>query len=160
MNRFSILAAACTCAFAVGGTSVSQAASVHFKGTPTFADQGMTLRSTGALAGLGNKDVTITLSAVGHAETRCANPAGHEAPGQNPADVVVTGAQSIPATAVKNGTVAFDVATVTPATTVTPEAAGCPNGQWTARIVGLSFDDATLRVDQGGATVLEKVFPV
>ena len=160
MNRFTLLTAVCSSAIAIGGTSAAQAANVHFKGTPTFADQGMTLRSTGALAGLGNKDITITLNAIAHAETRCANPAGHEAPGQNPADIVVTGAQSIPATAIKNGTVTFDVSTVKPDTTITPEAAGCPNGNWTARITGLSFDNATLNIAQNGATVLEKVFPV
>jgi hypothetical protein len=43
--------------------AVATAASVHFKGknSPTFTDNGVTLSASGALAGLGNQDVLITL---------------------------------------------------------------------------------------------------
>ena len=60
------------------------ASSVHLKGgrnaEPAFADNGLTLAAAGALSGLGNGDVLVTLTATGSPTSTCTNPAGATQP--------------------------------------------------------------------------------
>lgn len=142
---------------AVAATSVALAANVHFKDGPVFTDEGTTLSASGALAGLGNKDVTITLTAVGTAsDITCTNKGGKVAPGQNKPKVTTLGQQSIPVTEIKNGNVSFDLETAEPF--VTAKQAGCPNNNWTATVNDVEFTSATITVVQGGKVVLKETF--
>ena len=139
-------------------TWVAIAANVHFKGgNPTFSDQGLTLNTTACLAGLGNQDIKVVVTAVANPTATCTNQGGTQAPGQNPAKVSVTGSQSIPASEIKNGNVCFNVTTAPPPQPTAKEA-GCPNNNWSAAITDLAFTSATVTVIQGGKTVLSKTF--
>jgi hypothetical protein len=137
----------------------AQADSVHFKNqqAPVFTDLGTTLNISGALAGLGNTDVTVTVVATAGSATTCTNQGGNQAPGQNPGDVTIEGAQTIPASKIKNGNVAFNVTTQEPPDPTALEA-GCPNPNWDAEITDLDFETATVTVTQGGVVVLQETF--
>jgi hypothetical protein len=137
----------------------AHASSVHLKGgrnaEPAFTDNGLTLTATGEISGLGNGDVLVTLTATGSPTATCTNPAGaNQPPGQNPAEVVLTGTQAIPAAEIKNGNTPFGVVTDPPVTPIAG-APDCPNPQWTENITDVAFTSATITVEQPpGTTVL------
>jgi len=130
-------------------TTIGQ--SVHLKGgrnaEPVFLDQGLTLNVASGLAGLGNDDVLVTLTATADVTATCANKGGNQAPGQNPAPVTVSGSQSIPSEKIKNGTVPFNVTTIAPVSPI-PGAPDCPNSNWSEAITDLAFTSATITVEQ------------
>lgn len=134
------------------------AASVHFKKpSPTFTDQGTTLKTCFSLAGLGNEDVTITVKTNGLATTLCTNQGGNAAPGQNKTPVSPSAQQTFPATEIKNGNLSACL-TTTPPPAPTATEAGCPNSNWSASITDVQFTSAEIIVQQGGAIVLDQTF--
>jgi hypothetical protein len=140
------------------GVSVAPAANVHFVGDPTLTlNSNNTVTVGGKLAGLGNKDITITVEAVGTANVTLLNPAGHAAPGQNKFPIRSVGAVSIPKSEIKNGSVEFSVTTA-PLREISGTELGAPNDQWTVRINSVDFSRVTVTVVQGGKTVLSKTF--
>jgi hypothetical protein len=130
-------------------TSAVLGASVHLKGgsnaEPSFTDGGLFLSATGALSGLGNADVVITLEATGDVTSTCSNKGGTAAPGQNPAPITLTGTEEIPASEIKNGTTPFSVTTTSAPATIAG-APDCPNPNWTESIDDVAFTSAVLTV--------------
>ena len=116
------------------------AARVHFVSGPTFTQNGGALTATGKLAGLGNKDVTIRLTATG--TTTCTNRGGNVPPGQTE---TVTG--TVSNLRPENGNVTFRVTT---GSVTNP----CPKSMTPQT----TFTSATLTVIQGGKVVYQQTF--
>jgi hypothetical protein len=137
--------------------SQADAQSVHLKGgrnaEPSFNDLGIQLLAAGALAGLGNGDVIVSLTAEADVTSTCTNQGGNQAPGQNPAPTTVTGSVAIPEEEIKNGNVSFVVTTAAPQTPI-PGAPGCPNPNWTESIDDLAFTSAMITVEQPAGNVV------
>lgn len=153
-----IVIAALTLGLVALAPVAATASNVHLKGgpnsEPAFTDNGLSLSATGALAGLGNADVLIKLTATGRVTATCTNPSGaNQPPGQNPAPVTLRGTQAIPASEIKNGNVTFNVRTARPVTPI-PGAPDCPNANWTERITDVKFTSAIIRVEQPPGTVV------
>lgn len=148
MKQFAVLVAL-ICSFVLSMSAYG--ASPHFVRGPLFADVGSAFNATGKIAGLGNGDVTATLTATGVAETQCRNNGGNVAPGQ---DTTVTATGSEVIFVPKNGNINFDV--TTDPVTVGNEV--CPNDLWTAEVVDVTFTSATLTFEQGGVVVLSESF--
>jgi len=132
--------------------AVLLAASVHFVVGPTSVDAGTQLVVSGKIAGLGEGDVTILVTADGVASVECSNPAGNVAPGQTTA-VSAAGLQVFPSP--KNGNLVFSVSTVAPSI---PSSACVDNSgkQWSAAATDVAFSGGVITVSQGGVIVLQQ----
>jgi hypothetical protein len=128
---------------------VASAASPHFIGDVDFTDQGETLLAQGKIAGLGNEDTVILMTATGVPTVTCTNPSGsNQPPGQNPGEITLAGGEEIPEDDVTNGNIIFSVGTEEPEDPA-PKAAGCPGNRWTAAITDVDFSSATIQFFQG-----------
>lgn len=157
LSAIGFVAAAATATAMFLGTPAF-AASVHLKGgpkaEPVFNDGGIELSAAGALSGLGNGDVLISIFAEADATSTCTNQGGNAAPGQNPGPITVSHGDFIPEDELgKNGTLSFDITTDPPVTPI-PGAPGCPNGNWTETIDDLLFTSATITVEQPTGTLV------
>jgi len=136
------------------------ASSVHLKGgrkaEPSFVDDGISLTASGELSGLGNENLLISLIARAKVTSTCTNHGGNEAPGQNPAELTVMGAEAVPKEEIDNGNLDFSVDTLTPETPI-EGAPGCPNPNWVQTIDDLAFTEATILVEQPEGTPVLRV---
>ena len=135
------IATLCVAAVFLGAAAPAWAANPHFVKGPTAVDNGTTVTVSGSVAGLGNEDVRVVVTATGTAVVDCRNPGGNIAPGQRKS-VDVSGEQVI--TDVKNGRINFSVTTVEP----TPPPDSCPNPRWTPILRDVEFTDADVAVFQ------------
>lgn len=138
----SILVVALGLTLGFGGVAVAQ--SGHFVQTQNCRDTGLTVTCSGKVAGLGGTTFEIQIIADGVASVECANPAGNVAPGQDFEFTAegTTGTQTTP----RNGQFRYTVSTRAPSA----PADSCPNPQWTATVVDVSFTTATLNLLEGG----------
>jgi len=127
------------------------AGNVHIRGEVNFGLGSLT--ASGTLAGLGNQDVDVTLTASGIGTATCMNKGGNEAPGQNPVFVEATGLESIPAVLFENGSTPFSV-TVEDPPPPTAREAGCPNGNWRVTSFFVAWTSATITVKVAGTDVV------
>ena len=129
--------------------AATPAQNAHLKGrNPVlFVDNILTLSATAVYAGLGNFDTLQRLDATGNPTATCANNGQHAAPGQNPAEVDLTGETAVPAGDIKNGNVTISTTTSAPVTPI-PGAPDCPNPNWTESITDVAFTSATIRLFQ------------
>ena len=137
------------------------AASPHFKkgGEPVCTISGSTVTCKGSLTGLGNEDVKINVTVSGFAVYQCRNKGGNIAPGQNKVLTgPVTAPTTIPSSEIKNGNLTFTTnpATLTAPSTVSGEAAGCPNGNWTGVNPTVTITSIRLTIAQGGSTFYDR----
>jgi hypothetical protein len=144
LTTMSTLVLACLTAITASATST------HYKKFPTCVDNGLTLTCTGALAGLGNFNVLVTLNGQGTVDTECLAPgSGNPSPGQNPAQTVnISGSLLVSASDIKNGNLAFTVSTLVPPTPppTGPGGAGCANSNWGVRITNVDFTVGTFKL--------------
>jgi hypothetical protein len=132
------------------------AANPHFVGQPAFTlNANNTVTASGSIAGLGNQNITVVLTAALNVEVICHNPSGNIAPGQTQ-QTTATGSQSD--IRVENGRAFFNVTTAAPTLSGTPKQLGCPNNKWTPVIGDVEVTGALLQVFQGGRLVLSQSF--
>ena len=155
MNRKIGIALAVVATLAITTTVALAAITFHSGPLVVFNADG-SATATGNLSGLGNTPATATLQVTTSYSYTCQNKGGNTAPGQNIITVVgAPGTQTLESTA-KNGRA--DLAVTAPAgvpsSTISGNAAGCPNGNWTGinpQQVGPA--SATLTITQGGQII-------
>jgi hypothetical protein len=147
MKRFLIPLAVLAAALITAG--VALAASGHFvtggANAPECTDIGTQVLCTGKVAGLGGTTFEITVEAPGIASVECENPGGNIAPGQDTA--VDAAGSSGPLPTPRNGQYEFSIMTDPP---TVPNFPTCPNPQWTAHVIDVTFGDATLSLFEDG----------
>jgi hypothetical protein len=141
------------------------AASPHFKhgGSPTCTISGGGTSSTsttctGSLTGLGGGDVEIDTTVSGFAVYQCQNQGGNTAPGQNRVlEGPATTPTNISGNEIKNGNLTFTTqpAALTAASSVSGQAAGCPNANWTGVNPQLTLTSIDLKIYQGGVLLFD-----
>jgi hypothetical protein len=140
------------------GAAPASAQSGHFiaggAGAPSCRDIGTQLTCTGKVAGLGGTTFEIRGTASGIATVECENPGGNVAPGQDTAVAVAGSTGPLPTP--RNGQYVFSITTDAPTVANYPT---CPNPQWTAHVVDVTFGDATLSLYEDGVQVDQVTVP-
>jgi hypothetical protein len=139
-------------------TPAALAQNPHFVVGPEISlNANNTVTATGSVAGLGNQNIDVVLTAELSVEVLCRNPGGNIAPGQTQQTTVTGTAEDVK---VENGRATFSVTTEAPTLpNRTPKQLGCPNNKWTPEIGEVTVESATLQIIQpagSGNVVLEE----
>jgi hypothetical protein len=108
------------------------------------------------VAGLGQELVDILVILSGKAVYECVNKGGNLAPGQNQVLVgPAVGSAQVAPDDDTNGRTPLDASTpsLTAPTTVSGQAAGCPNGNWQGINPTLTVSSITFSAAQGNTTI-------
>ncbi|MFD8373501.1 hypothetical protein ACFV2Z_22445 [Streptomyces sp. NPDC059688] len=135
--------------------TTAAAQSPHFIGDVTRMKSLTTgLRCSGKAAGLGNAPTGAFLTASSvEAEYVCVNRGGNVAPGQGTEFQNVVGpTQTIRP---RNGQITFTNVTIRPPETPSAREV-CPNGNWTVHLIGLTYNDVVLHIQQNGTDILTR----
>lgn len=128
------------------------AVSPHFIGTPSCTKNAdFSITCSGKAAGLGNvvSEAFLT-SSGGTADLQCVNKGGNPPPPKRVDFGPLAGErQEIPPS---NGNVVFNPSLGPPA--LPGPADICPNGNWSVRIVSLTYFDVVLHIQQAGVDIL------
>ena len=139
-NQAKLAAIALAAAVALSmSPDLAFAQSGHFNDrTWTCTDIGTQVECSGKVSGLGGTTFEVTLEADGIGSVECTNPGGNVAPGQDFTTDVggSTGPQPTPT----NGQFRFNLTTLAPSA----PPGSCPNPQWTATVVDVTFTTATI----------------
>ena len=142
---------------ALSAGAVLAAVTWHSGPTVTFTGD-TSATASGDGSGFGNQPAVATLTVQATVQYTCVNKGGNAAPGRNPVPETSSGSADL-GNADHNGRGVFNfTVSFTPQATVSGKVAGCPNGNWTAEITDVSFETATITVEQGGRTVLQQTF--
>ena len=136
---------ATTPAFARGAIKLSGnfgSGSIHFDGYAT---------------GVGGYDgITLEIIGIGIPVVSCTNNGGNEAAGQNPPKVSVSGEQFISPDQIdsttKKGKTPVSVSADEGAMVLSGTEGGCPNDNWTATIISITWTGAIINVYEGEGT--------
>ena len=149
----SLVAAALT-TVSISGTTPN----FHNAPTCTISGTGTTSATTtcsGTLYGVGNLQLQAQTIVSGFAVYTCQNPGGNTAPGQNQVTQGPSQSQPVALSASdKNGSATFTTNdnTLTAASTIPGDQAGCPNGNWTGVTPQITITSVELKIFQGGTT--------
>jgi len=128
-------------------STVSAGGNIKLSGAPTSRSP---LHLDGYLTGVGGYKQGVTLELIGSGipTTLCTNPAGNEAPGQNPGKIQASGEDFIgPQDIQKNGKAPVHVVVAElVGTTIPGNQGGCPNNNWTATITSVAWTEALVLV--------------
>jgi len=151
--------ALCLSVLALAALSAPQAmaANLHFVGRPTADMEGNTVVISGKVAGLGNENITVTIEIDGEVVVLCINPGGNEPPGQNKEPFTAVDSRTFVPSA-KNGQFTFEIPVdVSDAIQDAVDAHECPNPNWEKQAGDVTFDSATVTVQQGGQTITRTI---
>jgi len=114
------------------------------------------LIADGNLSKLGSTDVMVVLDASGIPAITCTNYGRNDVPGQSSPKISATGQQSLDGdhSVQKNGKSPFSVETVDPLS-ISWDAAGCPNANWSARIDFIYWTNATISIYDSATGALQ-----
>jgi len=154
IRKLGILAAV-VATLAITASLAMAAITFHSGPTVTWNGDG-SATATGNLSGLGNTPATAYLQITTSYSYTCQNKGGNTAPGQNSITVLGAPGEQLLGTTDKNGRSTLSVTAFpgTPASTISGNAAGCPNGNWTGvNPTATGAPTATLTIVQGGVTI-------
>jgi hypothetical protein len=142
----------------VAGLTASAALAAHFtkNGDPACSVTNGQVTCSAEMAGLGNENITISLRVAGEATFNCVQPGQTKrddpniSPGANKVPFEGSSTATIPSGAIKNGRARIGpITSPLQQPTATAEEAGCPSGNWSTQLAGVTVQSVTFSAIQG-----------